>query len=71
MRPTGKLHLGHLVGALHNWVALQEEYDCFYFVADWHSLTSEYANTSGITAYGLDNIADWLAAGVAAVTLFR
>src|SRR5437762_1855172 len=64
MRPTGKLHLGHLVGALHNWVALQEKYDCFYFVADWHALTSEYANTSGITAYGLDNIADWLAAGV-------
>ena len=40
MRPTGKLHLGHLVGALHNWVALQERYDCFYFVADWHALTS-------------------------------
>jgi len=64
MRPTGKLHLGHLVGALHNWVALQEKYDCFYFVADWHALTSEYANTAGITGYALDNIADWLAAGV-------
>src|ERR1044071_5337794 len=64
MRPTGKLHLGHLVGALTNWVALQEKYDCFYFVADWHALTSEYANTAGITAGALDNIADWLAAGV-------
>jgi len=64
MRPTGKLHLGHLVGALTNWVALQEKYVCFYFVADWHALTSEYANTAGITAGALDNIADWLAAGV-------
>jgi tryptophanyl-tRNA synthetase len=64
MRPTGKLHLGHLVGALHNWVPLQDQYDCFYFVADWHALTSEYADTSSITAYALDNVADWLAAGV-------
>ena len=64
MRPTGKLHLGHLVGALKNWTALQETYDCFYFVADWHALTSDYANTSAITGYALDNIADWIAAGV-------
>jgi tryptophanyl-tRNA synthetase len=64
MRPTGKLHLGHLVGALNNWAALQERYDCFYFVADWHALTSEYANTNGLTSYGLDNVADWIAAGV-------
>ena len=64
MRPTGKLHLGHLVGALKNWTALQEQYDCFYFVADWHALTSEYANTSAITGYALDNVADWIAAGV-------
>ena len=64
MRPTGKLHLGHLVGALKNWDALQERYDCFYFVADWHALTSDYANTSAITGYALDNIADWIAAGV-------
>ena len=64
MRPTGKLHLGHLVGALKNWAALQDQYDCFYFVADWHALTSEYASTAGITDYGLDNIADWIAAGV-------
>jgi tryptophanyl-tRNA synthetase len=64
MRPTGKLHLGHLVGALQNWERLQQQYDCFYFVADWHALTSEYANTGGITAAAMDNIADWIAAGV-------
>ena len=50
MRPTGKLHLGHLVGALQNWVALQEQYDCFYFVADWHALTSDYADTAQLVA---------------------
>jgi tryptophanyl-tRNA synthetase len=64
MRPTGPLHLGHLVGALKNWAALQERYDCFYFVADWHALTSDYADTSGITGYALDNVADWIAGGV-------
>jgi tryptophanyl-tRNA synthetase len=64
MRPTGKLHLGHLVGALNNWAQLQDKYDCFYFVADWHALTSEYANTEPITGYALDNVADWIAAGV-------
>ncbi len=64
MRPTGKLHLGHLVGALQNWEQLQQQYDCFYFVADWHALTSEYANTAGITASAMDNIADWIGAGV-------
>src|SRR6186713_2381763 len=64
MRPTGRLHLGHLVGALKNWATLQTKYDCFYFVADWHALTSEYANTGQITGYALDNVADWLAAGL-------
>ena len=65
MRPTGKLHLGHLVGALKNWVALQEQHDCFYFVADWHALTSEYANTGAARRpTRLDNVADWIAAGV-------
>ena len=64
MRPTGRLHLGHLVGALRNWAALQDQYDCFYFVADWHALTSEYANTSDIAANAIDNAADWIAAGV-------
>jgi len=64
MRPTGQLHLGHLVGALGNWVKLQAEYDCFYFVADWHALTSDYADTSRITSYAYENVADWIAAGL-------
>src|SRR5688572_2468796 len=64
MRPTGRLHLGHLVGALRNWAPLQERYDCFYFVADWHALTSEYANTAPITSNAIDNVADWISAGV-------
>ena len=64
MRPTGQLHLGHLVGALGNWVPLQDQYDCFYFVADWHALTSDYANTSQLTTYAFENAADWIAAGL-------
>jgi len=64
MRPTGRLHLGHLVGALGNWVPLQQKYDCFYFVADWHALTSDYADTTGLTSYTYDNVADWIGAGL-------
>ena len=64
MRPTGRLHLGHLVGALDNWVKLQATYDCFYFVADWHALTSNYAATEPIVEDALDNVADWIAAGL-------
>ncbi len=64
MRPTGKLHLGHLVGALQQWARLQDGYDCMYFVADWHALTSEYSDTSGLAGYACDNAADWIAAGV-------
>jgi tryptophanyl-tRNA synthetase len=64
MRPTGRLHLGHLVGALENWVALQAEYDCFYFVADWHALTTDYATPGPIADYAVDNAADWIGAGV-------
>jgi tryptophanyl-tRNA synthetase len=64
MRPTGRLHLGHLVGALGNWVPLQEQYDCFYFVADWHALTSDYADTAALTSYAYDNVADWIGAGL-------
>jgi tryptophanyl-tRNA synthetase len=64
MRPTGRLHIGHLVGALRNWAALQDQYDCLYFVADWHALTSEYAHTQGLVGNALDNVADWIAAGV-------
>jgi len=64
MRPTGKLHVGHLVGALSNWVALQEQYECFYFVADWHALTSEYENTGPLVAYAYEMVVDWIAAGL-------
>jgi tryptophanyl-tRNA synthetase len=64
MRPTGQLHLGHLVGALGNWVPLQDTYDCYYFVADWHALTSDYANTSQLTSFAHENAADWIAAGL-------
>jgi tryptophanyl-tRNA synthetase len=64
MRPTGRLHLGHLVGALGNWVPMQETYDCFYFIADWHALTSDYADTSQLTSYVYDNVADWIGAGL-------
>jgi tryptophanyl-tRNA synthetase len=64
MRPTGRLHLGHLVGALDNWRTMQAQYDAFYFVADWHALTSEYASTGAIVDNALDNAADWIAAGI-------
>ncbi len=64
LRPTGKVHLGHLVGALSNWAALQDRYECFYFVADWHALTSDYADPSGLVEYAYENIADWVAAGL-------
>jgi tryptophanyl-tRNA synthetase len=64
MRPTGKLHLGHLVGALHNWTQLQQTHDCFYFVADWHALTSDYADTSEVVANAYDMVSDWIAAGL-------
>lgn len=64
MRPTGKLHLGHLVGALDNWVKLQEEYDCFFMVADWHALMSEYEKTDILAESALDNAIDWLSAGL-------
>ena len=64
MRPTGRLHLGHLVGALRNWTTLQDQYECFYFVADWHALTSDYADTAALTANAYDNVADWIAAGL-------
>jgi tryptophanyl-tRNA synthetase len=72
MRPTGRLHLGHLVGALENWTKLQREYDCYYFVADWHALTSDFASTAALAAHALDNVADWIAAGIdpAVSTLF-
>lgn len=64
MRPTGPLHLGHLVGALKNWVQLQERNDCFFMVADWHALMSEYERPQGIRKWGREMVADWVAAGV-------
>ncbi len=64
MRPTGRLHLGHLVGALDNWVALQDGYDAFYFVADWHALTSHFSETSELVANAMDNVADWIGCGI-------
>lgn len=64
IRPTGKLHLGHWVGALSNWMKLQEEYKCFFMVADWHALMSEYKNPSMIKDSVLDNVSDWLAYGI-------
>jgi tryptophanyl-tRNA synthetase len=64
MRPTGKLHLGNLVGALQNWVKLQDQYDSFHFVADWHMLTTEYENTTELKQNTWEMVADWLAAGL-------
>ncbi|MDY7036722.1 MAG: tryptophan--tRNA ligase [Thermodesulfobacteriota bacterium] len=64
MRPTGKMHLGHLHGALNNWKSLQDEYNCFYFIADWHALTSDYAETNAIKSYIYDIIIDWISVGL-------
>ncbi len=64
MRPTGPLHLGHLTGALDNWVRLQDEYDCFFVVVDWHALTTDYADPSAIRANIIEVATDWLAAGL-------
>ncbi len=64
MRPTGKLHLGHYVGALQNWVRLQQKYECFFFVADWHALTTDYADTSRVKQNTIEMVFDWLAAGL-------
>lgn len=64
MRPTGKLHLGHYHGALKNWAKLQHEYECFYFVADWHALTTHYEEREIISQTVWDMVIDWLAAGV-------
>ena len=72
MRPTGKLHLGHYHGVLKNWIELQHEYECFFFVADWHALTTDYEEPSNIPQASYDMVVDWLAAGVSAgsATLF-
>jgi tryptophanyl-tRNA synthetase len=64
MRPTGKLHLGHLHGALQNWKRLQKEYECFYFIADWHALTSEYESTDIVGKSMMDIVIDWISVGL-------
>ncbi len=64
MRPTGKLHLGNYMGALYNWVRLQHDYNCYFFVADWHALTTDYADPSNIRQNTVDVALDWLAAGL-------
>ncbi len=64
MRPTGALHLGHYHGALKNWVRLQDTHDCFYFVADWHALTTHYEEREVLERYVYDMVVDWLAAGL-------
>ncbi|MGC2448598.1 MAG: tryptophan--tRNA ligase [Candidatus Sulfotelmatobacter sp.] len=64
MRSTGRLHLGNYVGALQNWVRMQDEYECFFMVADWHALTTDYADTSKIKENSIEVVLDWLAAGI-------
>lgn len=64
MRPTGLLHLGHYHGALSNWIALQNQYPCYFFVADWHALTTHYDHAKQLSIYTVDMVIDWLAAGI-------
>ena len=73
IQPSGKLHIGNLVGALQNWVKLQEKYECYYFIADWHALTSQYADTSQLKEYIKDVLVNCLAAGLDPdkATIFR
>jgi tryptophanyl-tRNA synthetase len=73
MRPTGRLHLGHFHGALENWLRLQREYQCYFFVADWHALTTDYATPQGIQQNTLEMVMDWLSIGLdpAKAVIFR
>ena len=73
MRPTGKLHFGHYHGVLANWLKLQNEYECFFFVADWHALTTDYANPANIKDNIREMVIDWLSVGIdpAKATIFR
>ncbi len=64
MRPTGKLHLGHYLGVIQNWVELQDKYDCYFFAADWHALTTKYDKTDELRQNTLDVVMDWLACGI-------
>ncbi len=64
MQPSGKLHLGNYVGALANWVALQDTHECFYMVADWHAVSTNYSETRRIRSFTREMVLDWLAAGL-------
>ena len=64
MRATGRIHLGNYYGAVRNWIDLQDRYDCYYFIADWHALTTDYADTSEVVDNALEMLADWLASGL-------
>ena len=64
MRPTGKLHLGHLIGALNNWIVLQDTYECYYGIVDWHALTTDYADVAALRANVIEIALDWLASGI-------
>ena len=64
MRPTGQLHLGHYMGVLKNWAALHTQFPCFFMVADWHALTTQYDRTTNHSQHILDMVTDWLAAGI-------
>jgi tryptophanyl-tRNA synthetase len=64
MQPSGLLHLGNLLGALENWRKLQDQYECYYFIADWHALTTNYADTSKLRTYVKEMVIDWLSAGL-------
>jgi len=64
MRPTGKLHLGHLLGALKNWAAMQDNYQCIFSIADWHALMSEYENSRELRGFGIDMAIDWISCGI-------
>ena len=70
MRPTGRLHLGHLVGVIENWKKLQEEHDCFFFVADWHALTTKFDEHEDLKANRIDLVKTWLACGIDKSTIF-
>jgi len=73
MRPTGKLHLGHLIGVINNWKKLQEKYDCFFFVADWHALSTKYDEGLDVNELSVELVKEWIACGIEAekVTFFR
>src|SRR3954470_7931661 len=64
MRPTGRLHLGHYVGVLVNWLTMQEEHDCFFFAADWHALTTGWQDTSELRENTRQLVLDWLSVGI-------